>query len=167
MREDPGILRRLEQIATPICRARGLELVDARFHYDHGPVLRILIEKSSSANTRSKNAKENGVSLHDCQEVTRDLLTALEVESEWKLHGEYRIEVSSPGLDRPLYKLQDFERFQGTEVRIQTNSPVLGRKRFRGQLLEVEGEDIRIEQDGAVVTIPFATIAKANLIPEL
>jgi ribosome maturation factor RimP len=167
MREDSELIRRFEQIAVPICLAHGLEFVDARFQFDRGPILRVMIERRQTGNVRSNHVKENGVSLSDCQEITRDLLTALEVENEWKLHGDYRLEVSSPGLDRPLFKLGDFQRFEGNEVRIQTTRPVSGRKRFRGRLLNVEGENIRIEQDGAVVTIQFPTIAKANLIPDL
>lgn len=167
MREDTELHLRLEQIVAPICRARGLHLVDARFHFDQGAILRVMIERRQSNHSGLTSVPEQGVSLEDCREVTRDLLTALELESELKLCGDYRLEVSSPGLDRPLYTLEDFTRFEGTEVRIQTKSPILGRKRFRGRLVDVKGEDIQIEQDGAVVTIPYPTIAKANLIPNL
>ena len=72
MREDSETYRRLEQIVVPICRARGLALVDARFCYDHGSLLRVMIEKSPSENPRLNAAPEMAVSLGDCQEVTRD-----------------------------------------------------------------------------------------------
>ena len=155
-------LRRIEDIVTPICLAHGLEMVDARFCYDRGMILRVMIERVSPG-----PGGPSGVSIQDCQAVTHDLLTALEVEREATLRGEYRVEVSSPGLDRPLFRLKDFRRFEGNEVKIQTSKPLLGRRRFRGRLLGVEGEDIRIEQDGAVVTIPYPDIAKANLVPNL
>jgi len=126
-----------------------------------------MIERQVSKSPGSTVSHQPGVSLTDCQEVTRDLLTALELDDELKLRGEYRLEVSSPGLDRPLYKLEDFNRFRGSEVRIQTRNPVAGRKRFRGKLVETRGENIDIEEDGTVVSIPFPIINKANLIPEL
>jgi ribosome maturation factor RimP len=159
---DPEQLRVLSEIALPVCRAHGLLLVDARFYVERGTVLRVLIEREEAA-----RQAQGGASLADCQAVSEDLSVALDVDKRTAPLGAYRLEVSSPGLDRPLFKLDDYRRFLGREVKIQTGKPVSGRKRFRGKLVEVEGEKVRIEQDGAPVVIRFAEIQKANLIFEL
>ena len=154
---DPEQLRVLSEIALPVCRAHGLLLVDARFHVERGTILRVLIERDEA---------RGGVSLADCQAVSEDLSVALDVDERTALLGGYRLEVSSPGLDRPLFKLDDYRRFLGRKVKIQTGKPVSGRKRFQGELLEVEGENVRIEQDGSPVVIRFEEIQKANLVFE-
>jgi ribosome maturation factor RimP len=88
----------------------------------------------------------------------------LDVNEELTPPGEFRLEVSSPGIERPLFKIRDYQRFRGREVKVQTREPIGNRKRFQGTLLEVEGDDIRIEQDGIEVTIPYIKIKKANLV---
>ena len=158
---DPEQLQVLSEIAAPVCRAHGLLLVDARFHVERGTILRVLIEREEA----DRQAR-GGVSLADCQAVSEDLSVALDVDERTAPLGAYRLEVSSPGLDRPLFKLDDYRRFLGQEVKIQTGRAVSGRKRFRGKLLGVEGEDIRIEQDGAPVVIRYREIQKANLVFE-
>jgi ribosome maturation factor RimP len=159
---DPEQLRTLSEIVAPVCRAHGLLLVDARFHVERGTVLRVLIEREEEA----RQAQGGGVSLADCQAVSEDLSVALDVDERTAPLGAYRLEVSSPGLDRPLFKLDDYKRFLGREVKIQMGKAVSGRKRFRGTLLDVEGENIRIEQDGAPVVIRYAEIHRANLVFE-
>jgi ribosome maturation factor RimP len=104
------------------------------------------------------------VSLADCQHVSRDLSTALDVAEGVTPEGAYRLEVGSPGLDRPLFSLSDFARFAGEKVRLQTLRPVDGRRRFSGVLLGVRGEEINLEQDGQVLTLQHSEIAKANLV---
>ncbi|HKU39192.1 MAG TPA: ribosome maturation factor RimP, partial [Polyangiales bacterium] len=100
----------------------------------------------------------------DCQAVSRDLSTALDVAEGLTPEGAYRLEVGSPGLDRPLFSLSDFARFAGEKVRLQTHRPIDGRRRFSGTLVGVEGNDIRLDQDGQVFTVPHSEIAKANLV---
>src|SRR5690349_17548318 len=143
MKNDPQ-KDRLEKIATPVCKAHGVEIVDVAFGREPGgAVVRVLIDRAGS-----------GVSLADCQNVSRDLSTALDVEGE-DIPGPYRLEVSSPGLDRPLVKRGDFEKFAGQEIKLQTRIPIGERRNFRGTMLGVEGEDIRLEQDGKPVKIPY------------
>lgn len=158
---DSQQLQVLSEIASPVCRAHGLLLVDARFYVERGTVLRVLIEREEA-----EKQTRGGVSLADCQAVSEDLSVALEVDERTAPLGSYRLEVSSPGLDRPLFKLDDYRRFLGREVKIQTARAIFGRKRFRGKLLDVQGENIRIEQDGAPVVIRYSEIHKANLVFE-
>jgi ribosome maturation factor RimP len=152
-------LAALRAVAEPVCAAHGVALVDARFATEHGFVLKVLIERPSADLKRGAM-----VSLDDCQAVSRDLSTALDVAEGVAPEGAYRLEVGSPGLDRPLFSLSDFARFAGEKVRLQTHRPVGGRRRFSGTLLGVEGEDIKLEQDGQVLAVQHAEVAKANLI---
>jgi ribosome maturation factor RimP len=152
MKSDPK-KEKLEAIATPVCKAHGVEIVDVSFGREPGgAVVRVLIDRPGA-----------GVALADCQNVSRDLSTALDVEGE-DIPGPYRLEVSSPGLDRPLVKKGDFEKFAGKEIKLQTRIPVGDRRNFRGTLLGVEGEDVQLELDGKPVKIPYQDIAKANLV---
>jgi ribosome maturation factor RimP len=95
--------------------------------------------------------------------VSRDLSAALDVHEEM-VPGRYELEVGSPGLDRPLTRLADYIRFTGREAKIETGAKIDGRRRFRGPILGVEGDAVRLEQDGSPVTIPFVEIEKANLV---
>jgi ribosome maturation factor RimP len=156
---DSESLSRLRQVVEPICVTHGVLLVDARFGSDHGLVLKILIERPG-ADLRVGAQ----VSLADCQHVSRDVSTALDVEEGVTPQGAYRLEVGSPGLDRPLFSLSDFARFAGETIRVQMHAKVAGRKRFTGKLLGTDGELVKLEQDGQLVTIQHEEIAKANLV---
>ena len=81
--------------------------------------------------------------------------------------GQYRLEVSSPGLDRPLVKPADFRRFAGREIKLQTRQRIGNRRRFRGILEGVEGGAVKVEQDGEMIEIPLEQIARANLLVRL
>lgn len=156
---ENGRLAQLRQVIEPICAAHGLALVDARFSNEHGFVLKVLIERpGSDAKTGAQ------VSLDDCQRVSRDLSTALDVAEGVAPQGAYRLEVGSPGLDRPLFSLTDFARFAGETVRVQMHGKVAGRRRFSGKLLGVEGELVKLEQDGELISLQHHEIAKANLV---
>jgi ribosome maturation factor RimP len=156
---DSHSLSRLRQVAEPICAAHGLVLVDARFTTEHGLVLKVLIERpGADAQTGAQ------VSLSDCQHVSRDLSTALDVADGVTPQGAYRLEVGSPGLDRPLFSLSDFARFAGETIRVQMHAKVAGRKRFTGKLLGTDGELVKLEQDGQLITLQHEEIAKANLV---
>jgi ribosome maturation factor RimP len=150
-------LDKLRVAIEPVCLAHGLELVDARFTSEHGLVLQVLIERPGQPEGRS------GVSLVDCQAVSRDLSTVLDVESD-ALPGSYRLEVSSPGVERPLVARRDFERFAGREVRVRTSHPVGGRKRLQGVLRGIEGDVVKLSVSGEELVVPLADIAKANLV---
>jgi ribosome maturation factor RimP len=152
-------LGRLRAVIEPVCAAHGVTLVDARFTQEHGLCLRVLIERSSH------DARPGaGVSLDDCQAVSRDLSTALDVAEGVAPSGAYRLEVGSPGLDRPLFSLADFARFAGQSVKIETRVAIAGRRRFSGKLLGVDGDAVKLEQDGQRVVLQHAEIAKAHLV---
>lgn len=146
-------------MAEAVCAAHGLALVDARFTTEHGFVLKVLLERPGSDLRTGA-----GVSLDDCQAVSRDLSTALDVAEDITPEGAYRLEVGSPGLDRPLFSLSDYARFTGEKVRLQTYRPLDGRRRFSGTLVGVDGDEIKLDQDGQVLTVQHSEIAKANLI---
>lgn len=154
---------RIEPLIEPICRAHGVELVLVALVTEHGQaVLRVVIDRPGS-----ERGPGMGVTLADCQAVSRDLGTALDVHDV--VPGKYRLEVSSPGLDRPLVKLRDFERFAGKEIKLQTRAPLRDgrggeRRNFSGLLLGIDGEQVRIEVDGSELQLPHAEIAKANVV---
>lgn len=126
----------------------GYELVD--FELTQGGGFRVFIDKSG------------GVTLDDCVSVSNHLTRLFMVENV-----DYeRLEVSSPGLDRPLKKEADFVRFAGQLAKIKTRMPVEQQKRFAGRLAGVEDGSVKIEVDGRLVVIPFANIDKARLEPE-
>jgi ribosome maturation factor RimP len=152
-------LAQLREVVEPVCAAHGVALVDARFTQEHGFCLRVLIERPNA--TAQSGA---GVSLDECQSVSRDLSTALDVAGDVAPEGAYRLEVGSPGLDRPLFGLGDYERFAGELAKIQTNAAVNGRRKFNGKLLGVTGNSVKLEQDGQEVLIDHHEIAKANLV---
>jgi len=166
MLNDKQQLERLREIAAPVCAAHGLALVDARFASEHGGlVLRVLIERPETAEQPEVGA---GVSLADCQTVSRDLSTLLDVEGPDLLPGRYRLEVGSPGLDRPLLTPQDFQRFAGREVRVRTSRAVAGRKQLEGVLQGLAGDcvKLRVAHDHAEqeLVVPLEEITKANLV---
>lgn len=158
--------RAIEEIAEPVCRARGVELVDVQWTADRGgPVLRVLIDRERP--DMEYGQPGSGVSIDDCQGVSRDLSTALDVHEKVVPSGRYRLEVSSPGLDRPLTKRRDYERFAGREIKIQTRSPLPGtpdRKKVQGVLTGLDGDVVRIEEGSTKWDVPFAEIVKANLV---
>lgn len=155
---------RIESVVEPVCRAHAVELVQVAFVTEHGqPVLRIVIDRPGS-----EQGPGLGVTLADCQSVSRDLGPALDVHDNL-VPGAYRLEVSSPGLDRPLVKLRDYERFAGREVKVQTRAPIPDgrggeRRNFRGQLLGVDGGNVKIEVEGSELQLPHAEIARANVV---
>jgi ribosome maturation factor RimP len=125
-----------------------------------GWVLRVLIEKRGS-DPRSGSGVDHAL----CGKVSRDLGDAIDVEDA--IIDAFTLEVSSPGIERPLTRPEDFERFKGREARVETSAPVDNRKRFRGKILGVRGEDVTMAgDDGGIAVIPFRKIAKAHLVYE-
>lgn len=162
------LVNALEPLIDPICRAHGVELVVVRcLREPAGVVIRVIIDRDSpGAEVGSGVSAEvgSGVSLEDCTGVSRDVSTSLDVHDDLLPSGAYRLEVSSPGLERPLVKLTDFERFSGREVIVRTQTPIEQQRRFRGKLLSVVERSIELDQDGKVFLIPHADIAEANLV---
>jgi ribosome maturation factor RimP len=154
IRPDQQILSRIREALIPTLNSFGVELVDLQYRRENrGWVLRLFIDKAS------------GITLNDCQRVSEQVGDLLDVE-DLLTHG-YCLEVSSPGLDRPLVQEKDFQRFAGRRAKISTYDPIANQRNFQGRILGVEGHKVRIERDeGGVVEFPHEGIARARLVPE-
>jgi ribosome maturation factor RimP len=153
-------LDEIEPVIASVCDALGVELVQLKMAHERGAaILRVMIDRPGSA---VSDAEGSGITLADCTQVSRDISTALDALDYGK--ESYHLEVGSPGLDRPLVKRHDFERFAGREVRVKTSAPIDGRRAFPGKLVGIEGDVVRVDVDGKTYEIPFGEIAKANLV---
>ena len=146
-----SIEERVQAIAERVAIDRGLELVHAEvLGPENKPIVRIFIDKPA------------GVTHQDCAAVSLHVGTILDVEDF--IHSAYTLEVSSPGLDRGLYKPADYERFAGSLAKMKTHRPVGGQRNFRGRLLGLQGEEVLFDdRTSGQVRVPLASIAKANL----
>jgi ribosome maturation factor RimP len=141
----------------------GYELVDVELS-NRGRMLRIFIDKPGQdvAGT-ARNAVSSGITVDDCARVSNQLARVLEVEDI-----DYdRLEVSSPGLDRPLKREADFARFAGEQARLTLRVPVEGRRKFTGVMREVAGGKLQLEIEGGMVSVDLANIDKARLVPKV
>ena len=145
----------LTALFEPVVESMGYELVGVEFTggSSHG-TLRVYIDR------------EDGVDIEDCASISRQLSAILDVEEP--IQQNYDLEVSSPGLDRPIFKLADFERFTGEAAKIKMSVGVEGRRNFKGVLQGVvESKLIEIEVDGEIYQLPLADIGKANLVSQV
>jgi len=108
---------------------------------------------------------EKGVDIEDCAKVSRQVSSLLDVEDP--VNGEYTLEVSSPGLDRRLFKLDHFAAFIGSEVRIRLKRPYEGRRKYLGQLRGIEADEIILDYHGEEILFPFEEIERANVVPSV
>jgi ribosome maturation factor RimP len=145
----------LERLLEPTIAGLGYELSDLEVKLN-GPdgIVRIFIDRLP-----------DGVGVDDCETVSRQVSALLDVEDP--IPGNYTLEVSSPGLDRRLRKVEHFERFMGEMVRIKLRFPLDGRRNFRGTLQSATSENIEVEVDGKMFQLPLATIESARLVPTL
>jgi ribosome maturation factor RimP len=138
----------------PVIGSMGYELVGVELiGSGNGTILRIYIDS------------ENGITVDDCQDVSYQVSGLLDVEDP--LHTQYTLEVSSPGLDRPLIKPEHFRRFAGELVKIRSSEAVLGRKNFKGILESFDGEYLVVIVDNEAYEIPYNWVEKAKLVPVL
>lgn len=149
--DQGSVAERIHHLAEQAAIDHGLELVHAEVAGPEGhPIVRVFIDKPG------------GVTHEDCSDVSHHLDTVLDVEDF--IHSAYTLEVSSPGLERGLYKLADYERFTGRAAKVKTRSPLKGQRNFRGRIVGVTGDSVIFEdKTSGRATIPFAQIAKANL----
>jgi len=153
--DKAAIVQEVERIVHPLVKHEGLSLVDISFDREHrGWVLRIYLDK------------DGGVTLDDCVQVSKELGQLLDVGDV--IPTAYSLEVSSPGLDRPLKKAEDFGRYVGRAVRIRANDYIGGRRNFRGELLGCADGKVLVRVAGSeVFEIPLVSIRKANLEIEI
>jgi ribosome maturation factor RimP len=143
---------RLRGMIEPSLADMGYELVRVKMIGTTRRTLQIMAERSD----------EKAMSVEDCADISRQVSALLDVEDP--IPGAYVLEVSSPGIDRPLVRAKDFERFAGFEVKLETALPIEGRKKFRGKLLGLDGETVRVKDEKGEVGLPFSAIANAKLV---
>jgi len=144
------VVKKVAAVALPVLDELGLELVEVQYRREQsGWVLRLIIDK------------QDGVSLEDCAAASREISQLLDIEDF--IEQAYNLEVSSPGLDRPLKSMADFKRFTGRMAKIKTIEPIGGEVVFIGKIQQTEGEMIILEMGRREVTIPFSQVSKARL----
>ena len=143
----------LQAMIAPAVTALGYELWGVEFHsHSHLPVLRVFIDS------------ENGINVDDCAAASRQISGVLDVEDP--ISSEYTLEVSSPGMDRPLFTLDQFQRYLGEWIKVKLRAPFEGRRNFRGRLTGVEGDEVIVVVDAHEYLLPIELIDKANVIPQ-
>jgi ribosome maturation factor RimP len=154
---EPGLPARVAAIAEPVIESLGYRLVRVRVSSSEGCTVQIMAERP-----------DGSMLVEDCETISRALSPVLDAADP--IESAYRLEVSSPGIDRPLVRKSDFERHQGHLAKIEMEIPVDGRKRFRGQLAGTTDEAIRLRRDDAgegeeaEVLLPIEEISEAKLV---
>lgn len=147
--------KRLAEIAAPVIEDMGFELVRLRLQGGRTPILQVMADRP-----------EGGIEVDDCARISTDLSAVLDVEDP--IVDEYVLEVSSPGIDRPLTRLKDFDAWEGYEARVETTELIDGQRRFKGMLQGTEGDEILIEieqgTERPVIGLKFEWLSDAKLI---
>ena len=151
---DESLLPKLQEVARRAAEPLGIEVAWVEFKQTGGSGLfRVFIDR------------EEGLGLEECERVNERLSVLLDVEDP--IESSYTLEVSTPGLDRPLWNMKDYERFTGRLAKIKTREQLDGKNRFRGRLAGVEGESVLLEQSGERKSIPFPIVESARLEVEI
>ncbi len=149
MKFEP-LIQEVSKTIEPILRSQGLELIDVEYNREaQGWVLRIYLDR------------EGGITVEDCAEASRELGAILEVRD--LIPNRYVLEVSSPGVTRPLKRPEDFNKYQNRSVKIKLFMPLEGRRNFKGKLLGLKEDKVSVESERRIYEIPIQNIAKANL----
>jgi ribosome maturation factor RimP len=145
--------RKLTTIVQPVVEAMEFEFVGLEYASNpKNPVLVVYIDHP------------DGIHVEDCAAVSREVAAILDVEDP--IAGHYTLEVSSPGLDRPLFTQEQYANFTGHQAQISLFAPEAGRRRFKGVILGAADGQVQIEQDGEAVVLDYSNIAKARLVPD-
>ena len=143
---------RIEKMISPTIEDLGFEVVRVELMGEMNPCLQIMADRLD----------QTGMNVDDCATISRAVSAIMDVEDP--ITAAYTLEVSSPGLDRPLTKRPHFERFQGYEIRVEKRGAGDEQRRFRGQLIGLEGDNVKMDVKGEEIQIPFADIVKAKLV---
>ena len=143
--------RRLAGIITPVIEDMGYELVRVRLMSGKTSILQVMADKP-----------DGGIEVDDCAQISTAVGAVLDVEDP--IIDEYALEVSSPGIDRPLTRLKDFANFEGYEAKIETTELIDGRRRFKGELAGVEGDEVLINIEEGTVGLKFDWLTDAKLV---
>lgn len=143
---------RVEALIGPTVEAMGYSLVRVQILGRNRPRLQIMAERTDG----------ESMLVDDCAAISRAVSAVLDVEDP--IAGAYTLEVSSPGIDRPLVRLADFDRFVGFEAKVEMDLAVDGRRRFQGRLLGTEGDAVRLRMEDSEVVLPYADIRRAKLV---
>jgi ribosome maturation factor RimP len=145
--------QRIGAMIAPSLVAMGYDLVRVMLQGRQRPVLQIMAERRDN----------RAMTVEDCADISRQVSALLDVEDP--IAGAYSLEVSSPGIDRPLTRPSDYERFVGFEAKLETDQPIDGRKRFRGRLMGVDGQgQVTVKADDAEWLIPLSAVKTAKLV---
>ena len=149
-------------LLAPTVQSLGLELLGAEYlPSPGGAVLRLYIDIPAG---EAPDGEARMVGIEDCEAVSREVSAQMDVADP--ISGNYTLEVSSPGVDRPLFTPAQFERFVGEDAKVALKLPQDGRRRLQGRIVAVEGGNIRFEVDGQPFTVAFDNIDKARLVPD-
>ncbi len=143
--------RRIAAIVQPVVEGLGFELVRVRLMAGRRTTLQIMAERPNGR-----------MEIEDCAVLSRELSAVLDVEDP--IDREYSLEVSSPGIDRPLTRLSDFERWKGYVAKLETDEIIGGRKRFKGELVGLSGDDVVIRLEDGEARAPFSALIDAKLV---
>ncbi len=147
------IAERITDLIEPVAEDMGYRLVRVKYTTGRKPVLQIMAERIA----------DGGMVVEDCQRLSRAISAILDVEDP--IRGAYDLEVSSPGIDRPLVRDEDYRRFAGHEIKVELRRPVDGRRRYRGLLLSGDGGEFRLRlKDGEEVVLSTADVYEAKLV---
>lgn len=143
--------RRLAEIIAPVIEGMGFELVRLRLMGGKSKTLQIMAERPGG-----------GIEVEDCADISTTVSAVLDVEDP--IAEAYTLEVSSPGIDRPLTRLKDFETWRGYEARLETTELIDGRRRFKGELQGVDGDEVLIEVEEGTIGLRFDWLSDAKLV---
>ena len=151
MAKDP-VIGRIETLIAPQMASMGYDLVRVQLSGSKRRTLQIMAERRDGA----------GMTVDDCADISHAVSAVLDVEDP--IAGAYTLEVSSPGIDRPLVRQDDFARFAGYEAKIELDGAIDGRRRFQGRLLGIDEDRVRVALDDGEIDVPFARIHRAKLV---
>ncbi|MDF1630461.1 MAG: ribosome maturation factor RimP [Alcanivoracaceae bacterium] len=142
----------IQAMLQPVVESLGYEFWGLEYIQGRGATLRIYIDRDS----------DEGISVDDCALVSHQVSGVLDVEDP--ISGEYNLEVSSPGMERPLFIIDQWARYVGEDIQIRLLAPVAGKRRLTATLTAIEGDDVLLDVKGEALRVPFAQVDRANLV---